>query len=364
MNIPFLDIKAGYIELKSELDAAVVKTLESGRYILGEEVESFEREFAAFCGAKYCVSVGNGLDALHLSLLALKVGPGDEVIVPSNTYIATWLAISQCGATPIPVEPDLITYNIDVKKIEQAVTSKTKGILPVHLFGNPVDIDSIVDIGNKYSIKILEDGAQAHGALYKNKKIGGHGNIVAWSFYPGKNLGAFGDGGAITTDNEDLAESIKALRNYGSKVKYVNDVRGFNSRLDPVQASVLRIKLRNLERWNSRRKCIADMYIKRINNKKIIKPKIEEGSSSAWHLFVVQHENRNNFQKYLASKGIETLIHYPIPPHRQKAYSDFSFKDNNFPIADFLANSIISLPIGPHLDDQSINYIIDTINDE
>lgn len=348
-NIPFLDLKAAYLELQPEIDAAIKRVLDSGWYILGGEVEAFEREYAAYCEAKHCVGLANGLDALHLALLALGVGAGDEVIVPSNTYIATWLAVSQCGATPVPVEPDAATCNLDPTRIEAAITPHTKVILPVHLYGQPADMDPILAIARKYGLKVLEDGAQAHGARYKGKRIGSHGDVVAWSFYPGKNLGAFGDGGAITTDDAEIAERVRVLRNYGSRVKYVNDVRGFNSRLDPIQAAALRVKLKVLDTWNARRAEIARRYQTGLANAGLDLPFVPEWAEPAWHLYVVQHPRRDVLQRELGEAGIGTLIHYPIPPHLQQAYASAGFVKGQFPIAERVANECLSLPMGPHL---------------
>lgn len=358
MKVPFLDLKAGYIELQPEIDAAIKRVLESGWYILGGEVEAFEREYASYCEAKYCVGLANGLDALHLALLALGVGEGDEVIVPSNTYIATWLAVSQCGATPVPVEPDAATYNIDPLCIEAAITARTKVILPVHLYGQPADMDAIIAIAKKHGLKVLEDGAQAHGARYKGKRIGAHGDVVAWSFYPGKNLGAYGDGGAITTDDAQIAERIAVLRNYGSRVKYVNEVRGFNSRLDPIQAAVLRVKLKVLDDWNLRRTQITNLYQQELSDLDLILPYVPNWAEPAWHLYVIQHPQRDVFQKVLNEAGIGTLIHYPIPPHLQLAYAQTGYFKGQFPIAEKIANQCVSLPIGPHLDEASTSAVI------
>ncbi len=349
MNIPFLDLKEAYTELQAEIDASLKRVLESGWYILGEEVNAFEWEYATYCEAKHCVGLANGLDALHLALLALGVGAGDEVIVPSNTYIATWLAVSQCGATPIPVEPDRKTYNIDSSRIEAAITSRTKVILPVHLYGQPADMDPILAIARKHGVKVLEDGAQAHGARYKSKRIGAHGDVVAWSFYPGKNLGAFGDGGAITTDDAEIAEHIRALRNYGSRVKYVNEVRGYNSRLDPIQAAALRVKLKVLDAWNARRTVIARRYHAELAGSRVILPYVPDWAEPAWHLYVVQHPQRDALQKKLGEAGIGTLIHYPIPPHLQQAYAAAGYRKGQFPIAEQMAVQLLSLPMGPHL---------------
>ena len=361
MNIPFLDLKAGYLELQSEIDAAIKRVLNSGWYVLGEEVDAFEHEYATYCEAKHCVGVANGLDALHLALLALGVGAGDEIIVPSNTYIATWLAVSQCGATPIPVEPDARTYNIDPARIEAAITPRTKVILPVHLYGQPADMDPILAIARKHGLKVLEDGAQAHGAKYKGKRLGAHGDVVAWSFYPGKNLGAFGDGGAITTNDAEIADRICVLRNYGSRVKYVNEVRGFNSRLDPIQAAALRVKLKVLGEWNERRTAIASRYQKELANAGLILPFVPEWAEPAWHLYVVQYPHRDALQKQLGEVGIGSLIHYPIPPHLQQAYESASYLHGQFPIAEKIADQCLSLPMGPHLQVEDVDKIIQHI---
>lgn len=361
MNVPFLDLKAGYTELQPEIDAAIKRVLESGWYILGAEVDAFEREYSAYCEAKYCVGVANGLDALHLALLALGVGAGDEVIVPSNTYIATWLAVSQCGATPIPVEPDAATYNIDPARIESAITHRTKVILPVHLYGQPADMDPILAIARKHGLKVLEDGAQAHGARYKGKRVGAHGDVVAWSFYPGKNLGAFGDGGAITTSDEEIAERIRVLRNYGSRLKYVNEVRGFNSRLDPIQAAALRVKLKSLDLWNARRTVIASLYQSELTNTGLMLPFVPEWAEPAWHLYVVQHPQRDAVCMQLSEAGIGTLIHYPIPPHLQDAYGDLGYEKRAFPITERIHAEVLSLPMGPHLEEYQVAQVIDQL---
>ena len=362
MNIPFLDLRATYLELKFEIDEAITRVLDSGHYILGSEVEAFEAEYASYCEAKYCVGLANGLDALHLALLAVGVGLGDEVIVPSNTYIATWLAVSQCGAIPVPVEPDERTYNLNPDLIEAAITNKTKAILPVHLYGQPADLDPILEIARKYHLKVIEDGAQAHGARYKGQRIGSHGDIVAWSFSPGKNLGAFGDGGAITTNNPELADRIRVLRNYGSRVKYINEVKGFNSRLDPIQAAMLRVKLKYLDEWNGRRKNIAAHYLMKIKNSKLILPFVPEWADPAWHLFVVRSENRNNILSGLKNANIGSLIHYPIPPHCQEAYQYLGLSKWGFPIASKMAEEVFSLPIGPHLNKQHAEMVAECLN--
>ncbi len=361
MNIPFLDLQAPYCELKPEIDHAIARVLESGWYILGPEVEAFESEFARYSDAAQCVSVANGLDALHLGLRAMDVGPGDEVIVPSNTYIATWLAVSQCGATPVPVEPVEATYNLDPALIEAAITSRTKVILPVHLYGQPADMDPILAIARKHGLRVLEDGAQAHGARYKGKRIGAHGDVVAWSFYPGKNLGALGDGGAITTDDAELAERIRVLRNYGSRVKYVNDVQGYNSRLDPLQAAVLRVKLQHLDAWNARRAGIAQQYVDGLRGTGLVLPHVPDWADPVWHLFVVRHLQRDALQQRLTEAGIGSLIHYPIPPHRQQAYAEMNFADDAFPVASRMASEVLSLPIGPQLSAEQAERVVAAI---
>jgi len=354
--IPFLDLKAGYLEIRDEIDQAVRESLESGWYIGGESVERFEREFAQYTEADHCVATGNGLDALHLALRALEVGPGDEVIVPSHTFIATWLAVTQAGATIVPVELDEMTLTIDPLRIERAITSRTKVILPVHLYGHPADLDPIMEIAGRHGIKVLEDAAQAHGARYKGRRIGSHGDIVAWSFYPGKNLGAFGDAGGVTTKDAELAAKIRKLRNYGSERKYEHEVIGYNSRLDPVQASILSTKLRYLDAWNARRKKIADFYSDALNCSDLKCPEVAPWADPVWHLYVVQVQEREKFQAELARSGISTMIHYPIPPHLQKAYVGKIAGD--YPIAEKLARNVISLPIGPQMSEGMAEVVV------
>ena len=360
--IPFLDLGAAYRELKTEIDAAVMRVLDSGWYILGPEVDAFEQEWASYCEADYAVGLANGLDALILALRALDVGPGDEVIVPSNTYIATWLAVSAVGATPVPVEPDPDTHNIDQSLIEAAITPATKVLLPVHLYGQPVDLDPILAIAGKHGLRVVEDAAQAHGARYKGKRIGGHGDIVCWSFYPGKNLGALGDGGAVTTNNADLADRVRVLRNYGSRVKYVNQVQGVNSRLDPLQAAVLRVKLQHLENWTDRRGAIADRYTKGLAEIGLILPHVPNWADPSWHLYVVRSTERDALQARLYAAGIETLIHYPIPPHMQDAYAGLCLAPSSLPYARQLAGEVLSLPMGPQLGIKNADVIMAHIN--
>jgi dTDP-4-amino-4,6-dideoxygalactose transaminase len=361
MTVPFLDLVAGYGELQFELEAAVLRSLRSGWYIGGEDVEGFEREFAAFTEAAHCVGVGNGLDALQLALRAMDVGAGDAVIVPSNTFIATWLAVSQVGATPIPVEPVPGTYNIDPARIKGVITPATKAIIPVHLYGQPADLDPILAIARRYGLRVLEDAAQAHGSRYKGRRIGGHGDLVAWSFYPGKNLGAMGDGGAITTNNAKLADRTRVLRNYGSRIKYLSEVQGFNSRLDPVHAAALRVKLKVLDEWNERRAAIVARYMAELANTGVLLPSVPEWATPVWHLFVVQHPERDELQKRLTAAGVSTLIHYPIPPHLQQAYAEFGWKEGDFPIAEKMARQVLSLPMGPQLTSEDVDAVVSAL---
>ena len=349
MRVPFLDVGASYRELKPEIDTAVSRVLDSGWYILGPEVDAFEAEWAEYCDAKHAVGLANGLDALILALRALEVGPGDEVIVPSNTYIATWLAVSSVGATPVPVEPDPATYNIDPTRIAAAIKPQTKVLLPVHLYGQPADMDPILQLARQHGIAVVEDAAQAHGACYKGKRIGAHGDIVCWSFYPGKNLGALGDGGAITTSRPDLADKVQILRNYGSRVKYVNEVQGVNSRLDPIQAAVLRVKLKHLYDWTDRRRTIAGLYTKGLEDSGLILPHVPDWAEPVWHQYVVRSTERDALNQRLRAAGIDTLIHYPIPPHMQEAYAGLGMAMDDFPLARQMADEVLSLPIGPQL---------------
>lgn len=360
-RVPFLDLRAGYLELKSEIDQAVSHVLDSGWYLLGRELESFESEYATFTESAHCVGVANGLEALVLSLKALGVGPGDEVIVPANTYIATWLAVSYVGATPVPVEPIPGIWNIDPDRIEAAITPRTKVILPVHLYGQPADLDPILEIARNHGLRVLEDAAQAHGARYKGRRIGAHGDIVSWSFYPGKNLGCFGDGGAVTTGDPLLADQVRILRNYGSRVKYQNEVKGHNSRLDEIQAAVLRVKLRHLDEWNARRGWQAKHYLDQLQALPgLFLPRVLPISETSWHLFVVDAEDREGLQARLRESGVETLIHYPVPPHLSEAYApDHAW--GAFPITEKAAKTHLSLPIGPHLDLVQLDHVIASV---
>ena len=363
-NIPFLDMKTPYQELKSELDDAYHRVMESGWYIMGKELDVFEQEFAAYCGAKHCIGVGNGLEALHLILRAYGIGDGDEVIVPSNTYIATWLAVSYAGAKPVPVEPVEHSYNLDPERVESAITPRTRAILPVHLYGLLADMDPLIALADKYDLKVIEDSAQAQGALYKERMSGNLGHAAGFSFYPGKNLGALGDAGAVVTNDDKLAEKVRTLRNYGSKVKYYNDIKGYNSRLDEMQAAFLRVKLKHLDEWNKRRRKIASTYLNSLAGlHDLILPSVLDSTEPIWHIFPVRHLKRDGLQKYLKDKGVDTLIHYPVPPHLSGAYAELGIPRGTFPIAEKIASSELSLPMGPHLSLDDVEYITSIIRE-
>ena len=348
--IPVLELLPSYQELAPEIDEAIKGLLSSGWYIGGPAVEQFETEFAAYCEAPHCVGVANGLEALALSLRALGVGSGDEVIVPANTYIATWLAVSMAGATLVPVEPDAATHCIDPNRIVEAISPRTRCIMPVHLYGHPCDMDAINAIAREHGLLVVEDAAQAHGASLDGRKIGTHGDAVAWSFYPTKNLGAFGDAGAVTTRDPALAERLRLLRNYGSAVKNVNDIKGYNSRLDPIQAAILTVKLRHLDAWQERRRKIAALYADAFGGlNDAIAPITAPGAVHGWHLYVMQFDERDRVHRALAERGVRTLEHYPIPPYLQQAYVEFSGRAAEWPIATSLANRVLSIPMGPHL---------------
>lgn len=356
--IPFLNLKAPHDELRQEMREALERVLNSGWYIHGAEVKQFESEFSSYCQSKYCVGVGNGLEALHLILRAFDIGEGDEVIVPANTYIATWLAVSYSGAKPIPVEPDWKTYNINPMAIESSVTERTKAIIAVHLYGQPADMDEINEIAKKYNLKVIEDAAQAHGAKYKGRRVGSLGDAAGFSFYPGKNLGAIGDGGAVTTNDASLADRIRVLSNYGSKIKYHNDIKGYNSRLDELQAAFLRAKLPVLDEWNKRRQAIADLYLSQLKNEDLILPYVPDWAEPVWHIFVVRSEQRDTLQRQLSDVGVGTMIHYPIPPHLQPAYSELGYAPGAFPISETIHSEVLSLPMGPHLGIECASKVI------
>ncbi len=362
MKVPFLDLKKSYAELEVRLEKKVLHSLKSGRYIGGQEVEDFENNYSKACNAKYCITTGNGLDALFLGLKSLEIGPGDEVIVPAHTFIASWIAIHRTGAKIVPVDVDNSSFNIDVDLILKKLTKKTKAIMPVHMYGQPCDMEGILKLAKKYNLKVIEDAAQAHGASYKNRPIGGIGDLTAWSFYPAKNLGAFGDGGAITTNSFKIYRKVKSLRSYGSVKKYENEIVGYNSRMDPVQATVLNIKLENLKLSNEKRKSLAEIYLNELDNKKILLPEINNWSQHAWHLFCVRHNKRNSIRKTLKEKKIETIVHYPIPPHLQKAFKNLKFKKNSFPNTENISNNVFSLPLNPSLTKDQVHYVVKSLN--
>ena len=363
MSIPFLDLQASNLDLMPELEAAFRRVMESGWYVLGREVEAFEEEFAAYCGTRHCIGVGNGLDALHLILRAYGIGAGDEVIVPSNTYIATWLAVTYAGARPVPVEPIEATYNIDPQRILDAITPRTRAIMPVHLYGQPADVDAINEIAHQHGLKVIEDAAQAHGARYKGVRTGNLADAAGFSFYPGKNLGALGDGGAVTTNDDEVARKIRMLRNYGSAVKYQNEVKGFNSRLDELQAALLRVKLKYLDSWNAARSKLAGIYLDKLKGSDLILPVVPQWTDPVWHLFVIRSAHRNGLLEYLLGAGISSMIHYPVPPHLQPAYAEEGYREGNFPVAEIIHREVLSLPMFPALSDRDIAIVSSAIMD-
>jgi dTDP-4-amino-4,6-dideoxygalactose transaminase len=362
VRIPFLDFVGPYAELRAGLDAAYQRVMESAWYILGREVAEFEREFAAWCGVKHAIGVGNGLEALHLVLRAWGVGTGDEVIVPSNTYIATWLAVSYAGAIPVPVEPNPATFNLDPSRVAAAITPRTKVLLPVHLYGQPADTAPLLELAAAHNLKVLEDNAQAHGARYRGRRTGALAHAAGVSFYPGKNFGALGDAGAVVTDDDTLADQVRTLRNYGSRRKYFNEVKGFNSRLDELQAAFLRVKLPVLDEWNQRRREVARHYLQALPGVPgLVLPHVPAWAEPVWHLFVVRHPQRDHLQQRLTEAGIGTLIHYPVPPHLSGAYADLGYRTGAFPIAEELASTVLSLPMGPHLTQAQAAEVVEAV---
>lgn len=364
MKIPFLDLQAAYHELQEELDATCRRVMSSGWYILGQEVEAFESEFAAYCGVRHCIGVSNGLDALELILRGYGIGAGDEVIVPANTFIATWLAVSRAGGVPVPVEPNELTHTIEVDQVEKAISSRTRAVMPVHLYGQPADMDPIHALAPRHGLKVIEDAAQAHGARYRGQRAGGLGDAAGFSFYPGKNLGALGDGGAVVTNDDELASRIRLLHNYGSQVKYYHEIKGCNARLDALQAAVLRVRLSRLDEWNQRRALVAKRYIEALSPlTHVVLPYVPEDAEPVWHLFVVRHPRRDDLQQHLSRAGIETLIHYPVPPHRSRAYAELGYNLGSYPLAERIADTVLSLPIGPHLRPDQQDYVISALKE-
>lgn len=360
-KVAFLDLAVQHRAMREDLVAAATSVIDSGWYILGNEVQAFEREFAEFCGVKHCIGVGNGLEALQITLRAMQVGPGDEVIVPSNTFIATWLAVTGVGATIVPVEPNPSSHNLDPAALEQSITTRTKVIIPVHLYGHPADMDPINAIARRYGLKVIEDAAQAHGAVYRGRKAGSLGHAAGFSFYPGKNLGALGDGGAVTTDDDTLADQIRLIRNYGSMKKYEHLVQGCNSRLDEMQAALLRVKLRSLEQSNAARREIVGRYTEKLADHgiEVVKPLPE--TLSSWHLLVVSVADREHLRAHLQEHGVETVIHYPVAPHLQPAYAKLDYAGRTFPIAERLQNRVLSLPLFPGMTNQQVDQVLSAI---
>jgi dTDP-4-amino-4,6-dideoxygalactose transaminase len=355
--IPFFDARAGYAELAAELDAVALATLRSGSYVLGEEVAAFEREFAAYCGVAHCVGVGNGLDALTLILRALEIGPGDEVVVPATTFIATWLAVSAVGATPVPVEPDPRTWNLTADAVEAAIGARTRAVVCVHLHGRLVDTAPLAALCRSHGIALVEDAAQAHGAEGADGRAGSLGDAAAFSFYPTKNLGAHGDGGAVTTRHARLAERVALLRNYGSRRKYEHETVGVNSRLDPIQAAMLRVKLRVLDDWNARRRALAERYRARLEGVDGLALPAAAGADHAWHVFAVLLEDRAPVQRRVEAAGVGTLVHYPVPPHLCGAYAQLDVEAGAFPVTERLSRQTLSLPLFPQLAPEAVDAV-------
>jgi dTDP-3-amino-3,4,6-trideoxy-alpha-D-glucose transaminase len=362
VTIPVLDVGAATRELRAELDAACRRVLDGGWYVLGPEVEAFEREYAEYCGTRHCVSVGNGLDALCLLLRAVGIGPGDEVIVPGHTFIATWLAVSAAGATPVAVDVDDATANLDPARLESAVTPRTAAVIPVHLYGQPAAMDAVTAVARRHGLKVFEDAAQAHGARYRDKKAGSLGDAAAFSFYPTKNLGALGDGGAVTTDDADLAERVRLLRNYGSRVKYRHEEPGVNSRLDELQAALLRVKLRHVDDWNDRRRRLAEAYRAALaGGPGLTPPAVLPECEPVWHLYVVRHRRRDELQRALTEAGVGTMIHYPVPPHRSDAYRNAAWRGRDLTASERWSAEALSLPMGPHLTAAEVGRVAECI---
>ena len=360
-TIPLVDLKTQYLSLKPKIDQAIQRVIDNTDFILGKEVELFEKEFASFSEAKYGVGVASGTDALHLSLLALGIGSGDEVITAANTFVATVLAISYTGAKPVLVDINPDNYNLDVSLLKKAITKKTKAVIPVHLFGQPADMDPIMEVAREHNLKVIEDACQAHGAEYKGRRLGSIGDIGCSSFYPGKNLGAYGDGGMVLTNDEEIAQKVRMLRNYGSRIKYYHEFKGFNSRLDTIQAAILRVKLKRLDRWTEKRRKHAKKYNELLRKMEVVTPKEGGYAKHVYHLYVIRVKERDGLLKCLKSKGIFAGIHYPIPIHLLGAYQDLGYKRGDFPVTEQITKEIISLPMYPELKENGIKYIVDNI---
>lgn len=363
MKVNFVDLKKQYLSIKEEIDKAIQQVINNSAFILGKDLEEFEKEFAAFCGVKYAVGLDSGISALELGMRALGIGPGDEIITPANSFIASSSSISFTGAKPVLVDclPD--TYNIDPKCVEKAITKKTKAIMPVHLYGQSAEMDSILKIARKHRLFVVEDACQAHGALYNGKKVGSFGDFAAFSFYPGKNLGAYGDGGMLVTNKKNLAEKVGMMRNYGQKKKYDHQFLAWNRRLDNLQAAVLRVKLRHLDLWNKKRLENAEIYSRLLSHFPVVVPYVSPKVRHVFHLYVIQTEKRDELQRFLNEKGISTGIHYPLPIHLQKAYQSLGYKRGEFPVTEKLSKKILSLPMYPELSRREIEYVIEQIQE-
>jgi len=360
-HVPFLELLPGTEELRGEIDAAIARVLDSGWYLLGEELEAFEAAWAAYCGAEHCVAVGSGLDALRFVLEARGIGPGDEVLVPGQTFIATWLAVSAIGAQPVPVEVDETHHALDPAAAAAAITERTAAILPVDLYGHPADHVALRALADRHGLLLLDDAAQAHGARLHGTPVGAYADAAGWSFYPGKNLGALGDGGAVTTDDAELAARVRRLRNYGSARRYEHVDVGYNSRLDELRAAVLRVKLGALDEWNARRSAVAERYRRELADTGVTLPTVRDGAEPSWHLFAIRSERRDALRGHLDAAGVQTLIHYPIPPHRQGAYAGEAVSKADLQVTDRIAESVLSLPIGPHLDQDAVGRVIESV---
>ena len=360
MSVPLYDVGRVHQEIREELDVAYRRVMNSGQFILGAEVEAFEAEFADYCEVEHCIGVGNGLEALDLLLRAYRIGPGDEVLVPANTFIATWLAVSQCGARPIPVEPSLTTHNINAESLCAAITPRTRAIIPVHLYGQPADMDAINSVAAQHGLVVIEDAAQAQGARYRGRRVGGLGHCAATSFYPGKNLGALGDAGAVLTNDSAIANNIRLLRNYGSQAKYDHELLGFNSRLDEMQAAFLRVKLSHLDAWNEQRTLVARQYQRQLEGIDLVLPTVPDWADPVWHLYVVRSRHRDALRDHLSALGVSTGVHYPVPPHRQACYANLS--GPRLPISDMLANEVVSLPMSPFLATRDVDRVVAAIH--
>ncbi|MBI1794187.1 MAG: DegT/DnrJ/EryC1/StrS family aminotransferase [Chloroflexi bacterium] len=362
-EIPMIDLRGQYTSIRSELDEAVARILAGGSFILGEEVAAFEREFADYCGASYAVGVGSGTDALRLALSACGIGAGDEVIAPSHTAVAVVVAIEMTGAHPVLVDIDIARYTLDPQQINQVLTPRTRAIIPVHLYGCAADLDPILRLAHRKNLYVIEDCAQAHGALYHGRQVGSWGDIAAFSFYPTKNLGAFGDGGAVVTNNPVLSERVQLLRQYGWKERYISSIKGMNSRLDELQAGILRVKLRHLDEWNARRKALASHYFNLLANTELVLPAQPHADGHVFHQFAVRHPRRDALREYLKQQGIHTLIHYPVPIHLQPAYANLGYAADSFPNAELTAREILSIPLYPELSEENINLVSQAIID-